>query len=811
MEEHGNLSVRPERRRQITDIFQAARERDTSQRDRFLADACGGDAALRNEVECMLAEHEDGGSEPPSTLGRYRITGKIGEGGMGIVYAATDDLLNREVAVKVLHRDRAQDEASRQRFWREARLAARVSHPRICQLHDVGDASGQLFIAMERLEGESLATRLRRGAVPVNESIRIALDVLEALEVLHRQGIVHRDLKPSNIFLTPYGAKVLDFGVARAEANASSETGQSLTEAGLTIGTPQYMAPEQLMGTPVDSRADLFALGATLYEMIAGVPAFDGATAARIIEQILHGETRVLAGSPSITAADRVVHRALAKSAARRYPTAAAMATDLRMALGPDGVADDQRPHQVTRIMVLPFRLLRSDPDIEFLAFSLADAVANSLSALETLVVRSPLAARRFVAETPDLQVIAKDGEVDAVLTGTLLRAGDTVRLSAQLLEAPAGTVLWSHSARISLDDLFELEDTLVREVVDSLTLPLSGRERQALRSDVPASARAYEFYLRANPLSYDAKSWEVARDLYLQCLDLDPRYAPAWARLGRLYRLLAKFPLSSTMRRVDAGEHATLSEAAFNRALTLNPDLALADSYYAQLELDSGRSSEAMARLVRRAAVRSSDADLFAALVSVCRYCGLLPASFAADERARRLDPNVRTSVTHTCFMAGDYLRAAKESEQHWQTGNLGGIALLTAGHPNAISTLMLEAERYGNFAPEQFNALIARDGARLRSSIDPHLITFPDPEWHFYAGLMLAYVREHDRAIAVLADAIRRGFFPLDTLRRHAWLDPVRARPDFQSILQEAEGRHRHALAVFVEAGGPTLLGAQ
>ena len=344
--------------------------------------------------------------------------------------------------------------------------------------------------------------------------------------------------------------------------------------------------------------------------------------------------------------------------------------------------------------------------------------------------------------------------------------------------------------------------------------MPLSGRERQALRSDVPANAKAYEFYLRANPLSYDSQSWEVARDLYLQCVQLDPQYAPAWARLGRLYRLLGKFSQeapATTTSSMGASEAVALAEAAFNRALTLNPDLALADSYYAQLELDLGRSQEAMVRLVRRATTRSNDADLFAALVSLCRYCGLLQASFAADTRARRLDPHIRTSLTHTCFMAGDYVRADMESERQWQTGNLGGLALLSAGHPDAMRRLAQEGERYGGTTPETNLALIARDGVRLRELLDGYLVTFPDPEWHFYAGLMFAYTEEYDRAIKVLANAVRRGFYPLHTLLHHAWLDPIREQPGFQSVLRDAERRHQDALAAFIEAGGPRLLGVE
>ena len=192
--------------------------------------------------------------------------------------------------------------------------------------------------------------------------------------------------------------------------------------------------------------------------------------------------------------------------------------------------------------MVLPFRLLRPDAEFDFLAFSLADAVTNSLSPLESLVVRSTLAAARFASNAPDLGAIASEANVDVVLSGTLLRVGDALRVSAQLLEAPAGTVLWSHTSQVSLGDIFQLQDALARRIVESLALPLSGREHRALDHDVPSSAKAYEFYLRANPLSHDSGSWEVARDLYLQCLQADPLYAPAWARLGRVYHVIGKY-----------------------------------------------------------------------------------------------------------------------------------------------------------------------------------------------------------------------------------------------------------------------------
>jgi hypothetical protein len=210
--------------------------------------------------------------------------------------------------------------------------------------------------------------------------------------------------------------------------------------------------------------------------------------------------------------------------------------------------------------------------------------------------------------------------------------------------------------------------------------------------------------------------------------------------------------------------------------------------------------------RLVRRASTRSNNPDLFAALVSACRYCGLLQPSFAADERARRLDPNALTSVTHTYFMAGEYLRAAEESERRWQAGNMGALALLCAGHPDAAALGKAEADRYGI---DLLPALMACDRGRVRSAVDEVVAPFTDPEFLFYASLMLAHVGDGDRAVDILAGAVDRGFFPFETFSRHAWLDALRGRPDFLAILLKAKRRHHEARAAFVDAGGEALLG--
>ncbi len=817
------MPLRPEDWLRLEEVFEGARALPADSRPAYLAAACHDNPVLRQEVEQLIASHEraktflersamlfdddigtKGLPSVPERIGRYRITATLGEGGMGVVYAAFDEQLERPIALKVIRHESAADPTARERFWREARLAASVNHPHICQMHEIGESDGQLFIAMERLEGEPLAARLGRGAVPLTETVQIGLEVLAALDALHRRGITHRDLKPSNIFLTPHGAKVLDFGVSLGQLG--EVTRLPLTSTGAILGTPKYMAPEQVLGNLADASADLFATGAILYEMLSGAAAFEADSIHAVLENVLHGDVPVLAGSPAVVAADRVIHRALAKQSAQRYASAAAMAEDLRTVLVADGSQDGRRAMPVTRLMVLPFRLLRPDAEIDFLAFSLADAVTNSLSPLESLVVRSTLAATRFASEVPDLKIIASEANVDVVLSGTLLRAGEALRVSAQLLEAPSGTVLWSHTSQVPLGDIFQLQDTLARQIVESLALPLSGREHRALGHDVPSSAKAYEFYLRANPLSHDSGSWEVARELYLQCLQADPHYAPAWARLGRVHHVIGKYRGTS--------EDYARSESALNRALELNPDLSIADHFYAQLEVgDLGRAQEAMVRLVRRASSRSSDPELFAALVPACRYCGLLQHSLAAYERAKRLDPNVRTSVQHTFFMIGDYLRAAAEAERLWGPGSSGGLSLACAGHPDAASVCQAEGERYANTAFRQKVLLMFEpDRALLRVAVDELISSgFRDPEGLFYQTVKLAHAGDLDRAVEIFADVVDRGFYSYDTFTRHAWLDPLRARPDFNAILEKAEHRHLAARAAFVKAGGETLLGIE
>lgn len=294
------------------------------------------------------------------------------------------------------------------------------------------------------------------------------------------------------------------------------------------------------------------------------------------------------------------------------------------------GASPDASPAAM-RVAVLPFRLLREDPEIEFLGVALADAIAGSLTGIRTLQVRSPLRLReRSGSDAADPATLATDA--DAVLDGTILRVGGVLRIQVHLTRTADSAMLWSRSSQHALDDLLTLQDQVAHHVVASLGIRLTPRERVRLRHQLPENSGAFELYLRANHASLKHFGWADARDLYRQALALDPQFAPAWARLGRSYRLLAKYASNDA----DAEENLTLARAAFEEALRLDGDLPLAHNLYAQLEVELGRPVDGAARLLARIRLGANDAELYAGLVHTCRYCGLLDESVAAHDRAR-------------------------------------------------------------------------------------------------------------------------------------------------------------------------------
>jgi serine/threonine protein kinase len=739
-------------------------------------------------------------------VGSFRLLDRLGEGGMGVVYAAQDERLGRRVAIKMI-REASTLSAARERFWREARAAARISHPNVCQIYDVGEDEGELWIAMELLEGQPLASRLESGPLPLGDAGPIALSMLSALEALHQRQIVHRDLKPTNVFLTPHGVKLLDFGLARTFHDDGALPDNDLTQTGFVMGTPRYMSPEQWKGQPADARTDLFAVGAILFEMLTGAPPFPGNSPAEARRATLLDPPPPLSGSPAVVAADRVIQRALAKPPADRYPSAREMAEAVRAALALLDEGEATRARTVTRLIVLPFRSLRPDAESDFLTFSLPDAITASLAGIETLVVRSHLSAAGFAGPTPDLKRIAEEADVDLVLTGTLLRAGDQMRVATQLLEAASGTVMWTQTTQVSMGDLFQLQDSLARQIVDSLSLPLASREVRTLQSDVPATAKAYEFYLRANELGRSPEGWTLARDLYLKCLQEDPNYAPAWAQLGRIYRVISKYTEQ------NAEENLLRAGDAFHRALSINPDLSMAHNLYVHLEVEMGRCQEAMTRLLDRARNRSVGAELYAGLTQACRYCGLLEPSVAASEHAKRLDPSIQTSVGYTYFMQGDLDRAIASDQQGIRF--LSAYAYAAKGDFEEVNRVYqaakenIRVEHSMAILQSQLNAMSGDRDASLAAARRVARSSFRDPEGLYFMARTYAYFHETDEALEVLRRVIESGYYQPGMLTRDAWLDPIRAHPEFIQLLRLSEARRREAVGAYFEHGGDRVLG--
>ena len=749
---------------------------------------------------------------PGTTLGPYTVIAKIGEGGMGEVYRARDTKLDRDVALKVLSDSFTSDPDRLARFEREAKLLASLNHANIGHIYGLEEAGGGTSnlraLVLELVEGPTLADLIGRGPMPIDDALPIARQIVEALVAAHGQGIIHRDLKPANVKVRDDGTvKLLDFGLARPVAEDDMQTVADMTIPGRVFGTPGYMAPEQLSAADVDARADLFATGVVLYEMVTGQRPFRGATAMAAFHAVMYERPPALTGSGSIEAVDRIIHRALEKKPADRYQTATAMAEDIRAVAGRSDSGVSPQPRAVTRLVVLPFRVLPPDPETDFLAVGLADAITGALSGLESLVVRSSLGAAALAGGTLDLKAIATTLDVDAVLAGTVMRAGDQLRVSAQLLEAPAGTVMWSGNSQSRLGDLFALQDEFSQRIVESLSIPLSRREEQLLKRDVPATARAYEYYLRGNQHANGQNTVELARDMYEQCLAEDPVYAPAWARIGRIHRILANLG-----DRTAAAESHRKAEEAFTRALEINPDLSLAHNLYAYLEVDLGRAREAMVRLLARAQQQRADPELFAGLVHACRYCGLLEASVAAYENAKRFDPHIRTSVCHTFLMLEDYRRAI-ETEHSDGPGLMQVLSALRQGQGEEMIPTLREFEQTVPGAMQEavrgIIAAIERRAEDFVVAFDRSIQGIRDPEFLYQWALMASHVGDTTRALDTLERVVDRGWCCAANMTRDPWLDHVRDEPRFIALLRKAEERHRAAADAFRDAGGDRLLG--
>jgi TolB-like protein len=434
--------------------------------------------------------------------------------------------------------------------------------------------------------------------------------------------------------------------------------------------------------------------------------------------------------------------------------------------------------------------VLRPDPETDFLAHALPEAITTTLAGVGSLIVRSSASASRMTELDP--KKLAEDADVDVALIGTLLRAGEQIRVTSQLVELPSGTIVWSQVSQAAMADVFELQDKLTQRIVESLELPLTDREARFVRRDVPATPRAHEFYQRATQQGETPEAWAVARDLYLQALDEDPRYAPAWARLARIYLLLGKYT-------GDPGRNYDLAESAARHAIELNPDLPVAHHAFAHIVASKGRPREGMLALLDRVGRGSNDPAVFAGLVTLFRFCGLLEASAAAHEQARQLDPHASTSAALTYWMLGRHEEALANVDRDRDMGDEAFILVSMGRIDEAIKVYDDRRQRMGarTDVARFFNAFQAtlERRADIALPILKSFQNFPDPEGLYYMARAAAYLGATEDALASIDRAEQGGFFCYPFFARDPWLDSLRTDPRFLEILRRAESRMREA----------------
>ena len=545
-------------------------------------------------------------------LGSYTIVAPLGRGGMGEVYLAEDEVLKRRVAIKLLHAEEVSSETARRRLLNEARAAARLEHPHICPIFEVGEHGQAPFIVMPFIDGETLAARLNRSRLSSDEAIEIAIQIASALQEAHDRGVVHRDVKPQNIMLAAQGhVKLMDFGLAKlteraATMVAGAETGTQLTAPHTVVGTASYMSPEQARGDSVDSRSDLFSLGSTLFEAVSGRPPFLERTVTETIAAVL------LKAPPPIhvlvdgipEAFQRVIDKCLEKDLTKRYQTSAALLADLRtvraatpgakatpasrVALSRAGLAIvtaalvaiaalgyylrlPDPPRARGSLAVLPFAVSSGAADAEYLGDGLAEGLITALARAPGLRVKSRHLAFQHRGREAEAQAVARALDVDAILTGRIVARNDRVVVTAELLDGADGSLLWSEQADRPGSDIIGVQEAISRGVSARLRPGLSPQEQARVSRRDTDDPEAYRLYLRGRYhwSKLTPEGWSKGIESFQQAIDRDPAYARAHVGLADCYNLRGIFGLLSAR---DAFPRA---KQAATRALEIAPTMA--------------------------------------------------------------------------------------------------------------------------------------------------------------------------------------------------------------------------------------------
>ena len=599
----------------------------------------------------------------PSLTGQsilhYNIRERLGAGGTGEVYVADDTRLGRQVALKFLNADRRRDMDSRARLLREARAASLLRSPHIAVTYEFVEHGDQLFIAMEYVEGEVLSDRIARGPVPISEAVDIAAQVADALDEAHGRNIIHRDIKSSNLIQTRRGlVKVLDFGLARIDAPQSTEkalrsTSELLvTSPGMVLGTIAYMAPEQLRADVVDHRADLFALGVVLYELLTARLPFRGATLADTFDRIFHAEpesvSRFIPDVP--VELERILRKALQKSAADRYQSARELHIDLRQVARRLEVNESTQglraPNVETgqrSIAVLTFNNLTRDPSDDWIGTGIAETVTSDLKNVQNLAVLgrgqiSELLNAMRPSETASEHLPVEIGRrLGAwwVVSGAYQRLGERIRVTAQLVEVLTGKLIRTVKVDGRVDEIFELQDRIVFNVSRGLDVKLGREDAEAIERDETRSVEAFEAYSRGvlNMRSAGREAMDRAIGLFERAVTLDPTYATAWSALGGAYYLKGLFLGLPDLH------HKALEQ--LRRAVALNPALANAHVWLGSALLQLGDVDQGIEALRTAERLDPDNADVHQTLArAFWLFRGMVPEGIAELRKATALNP---------------------------------------------------------------------------------------------------------------------------------------------------------------------------